>query len=101
MRFDMVILYYQDCFILDAGKSSGIFVWIGKNSTKEERVGAMKAAEGYLAKNDLPKWTKIVRVAEGCESTSFKQYFKTWRDPEDADLNSFGRTYPAGTIAEW
>jgi len=91
---------------LDTGKSggdawSGIFVWIGKNATKEEKVGAMKSAEGYLAKHSLPKWTKIMRVCEGCETTMFKQYFNTWQDPEDTTLSSFGRTYNVGSVAEW
>ena len=91
---------------MDTGKSggdawSGIFVWIGKNSTKEEKVGAMKAAEGYLAEHNLPKWTKIMRVCEGCETTMFKQYFSIWQDPEDTTLSSFGRTYNVGSIAEW
>ena len=94
----------DDCFILDTGKSgdgNGIFVWIGKNSTKEEKVGAMKAADGYLAKNNLPAWTSIMRVCEGCETTMFKQYFKIWQDPEDTTLSSFGRTYNVGSTAEW
>jgi len=91
----------EDCFLLDTGKSGGIFVWIGKTSSKEEKVGAMKAAEGYLAKSDLPKWTNIMRVCEGCETTMFKQYFNTWQDPEDTTISSLGRTYPAGSIAEW
>lgn len=91
----------DDCFLLDTGKSGGIFVWIGKTSSKEEKVGAMKAAEGYLAKSDLPKWTNIMRVCEGCETTMFKQYFNTWQDPEDTTISSLGRTYPAGSIAEW
>ena len=49
----------QDCFILDTGSSSGIFVWIGKHATKQEKVQAMKSAEEFLAKSGLPKWTKI------------------------------------------
>ena len=93
-----------DCFVLDTGRSgedawSGIFVWIGKNATKAEKVQSIKSAEEFLAKNGLPKWTKIVRIAEGCETTMFKQYFKTWKDPEDAI--GFGNTYHAGTTAEW
>ena len=88
----------QDCFILDTGSSSGIFVWIGKHATKQEKVQAMKSAEDFLAKSGLPKWTKIMRIAEGCETTMFKQYFKTWKDPEDA---AFGYSYSVGATAEW
>merc|ERR1712136_382617 len=64
-------------------------------------VGAMKKAEVYLANNNLPKWTKIMRVSEGCETTMFKQYFKTWKDPEDSDLSTLGQTYKLGGTAEW
>ena len=93
----------KDCFILDAAGSSwaGLFVWIGKGATKEEKVAAMNSAEMYLTRNLLPKWTKIIRVCEGCETTIFKQYFQGWKDPEDVTLGNFGRTYPAGSMAEW
>ena len=59
----------------------------------------MKSAEEFLSKSGLPNWTKIVRIAEGCETTMFKQYFKTWKDPED--VIGFGHAYHAGTTAEW
>ena len=39
-----IIVWYfllQDCFILDCG-SSGVFVWVGKGCTKNEKNGAMK-----------------------------------------------------------
>ena len=93
----------KDCFILDAAGSSwaGLFVWIGKGATKEEKVASMKSAEVYLVRNLLPKWTKIIRVCEGCETTIFKQYFQGWKDPEDVTLCNFNRTHPAGSMAEW
>ena len=44
---------------MDTGSSNGIFAWIGKEATKEERIQAMKSAEAFLEKNGLPKWTKV------------------------------------------
>ena len=52
-------LIFQDCFILDTGSTNGIFAWIGKEASKDERMHAVKAAEGFLVKNGLPKWTKV------------------------------------------
>ena len=102
----LFVICFQDCFILDTGKSggdawSGIFVWIGQNASKEEKVGAMKAADGFLEKKKLPKWTKITRIVEGCETTMFKQYFKIWKDPEDATIASLHQTYGGGKVKGW
>ncbi len=51
--------HQQDCFILDSGTTTGVFAWIGKEATKEERIHAIKAAEAFLEKNGLPKWTRV------------------------------------------
>ena len=93
----------NDCFILDTAGStwSGLFVWIGKGANKNERKHAMSNAETYISKNRLPKWTKIVRIPEGCETTLFKQYFKGWKDPEDVNNGIFGRIHTTGKVAEW
>ena len=87
--------------MLDSGSSNGIFVWIGSGATKEERVQAMKSAESFLAKNDLPKWTKVERIVENAETTMFKQYFKSWKEPEDSPFCGLTRVYPLETISEW
>jgi hypothetical protein len=39
--------------------TSGIFVWIGKHCTKDEKVEAMKLAQKFLATNSYPAWTKV------------------------------------------
>ena len=57
------IVYYiskwlQDCFILDT-KTSGIYVWIGKKGTSQEKQAAMKNAETFLKQNNLPSWTQV------------------------------------------
>ena len=54
-----VSFYFQDCYILDTGSTNGIFAWIGKEASKEERIHAVKAAEGFLAKHGLPQWTRV------------------------------------------
>jgi len=86
---------------LDSGSTTGIFVWIGKASSKDERVQAMKSAESFLAKNGLPKWTKVERIVENAETAMFKQYFKTWKEAEDSPFSGLGRVYPMESIAEW
>lgn len=40
---------FQDAFILDAGKG-GVFVWVGKDCTADEREKAMETGAKYLHK---------------------------------------------------
>lgn len=75
------MLKSEDCFILDAGKS-GIFGWIGKSCTKQEKTSAMTIAEKFLKEKGYPEWTKIQRVVDGGEPTAFKQYFSVWKESE-------------------
>ena len=77
-----VSISLQDCFILDTGSTSGIFAWIGRGSTKQERLQAMRSAEGFLRSNGLPAWTRVQRVVDGAETAMFKQYFSTWKESE-------------------
>jgi hypothetical protein len=44
---------------LDAGKS-GIFAWIGKQCSKDEKLQAMKHAEKFLVEKGYPQWTKVI-----------------------------------------
>ncbi|ODM95069.1 Gelsolin, cytoplasmic [Orchesella cincta] len=92
------MLKSQDCFILDTGKS-GIFVWIGKKCTREEKLQSMKHAESFLQKNGYPEWTKLQRVVDGGEPTAFKQYFSVWRESDTAPL-TFGKVYTLDQLKE-
>ena len=92
---------HKDCFILDSGSANGIFVWIGKDSSKEEKIQAMKTAEAFLGKNGRESWTKVHRIVQNAETCMFKQYFKTWKEPEDSPYTGLGRVYPLENIAEW
>ena len=40
----------------------------------------MKAADEFLIQNELPKSTKIKRIAQGKEPDFFKQYFESWNE---------------------
>nr|CAD7264199.1 unnamed protein product [Timema shepardi] len=48
----------SDCFILDT-VTSGIFVWIGKQCNKDEKVEAMRRAQRFLTSNNYPEWTTV------------------------------------------
>jgi gelsolin len=69
----------DDCFILDT-VSSGIYVWIGKKGTVQEKVESLKRAQVFIKENKYPAWTRVIRVIEGGEPTAFKQYFDSWKD---------------------
>lgn len=86
----------QDCYILDT-VSSGIFVWIGKQCTKNEKVEAMKLAQKFLTTNSYPAWTKVQRIVEGGEPSTLKQYFSGWRETEDQI--GLGRVFTLEQIA--
>nr|XP_018912444.1 PREDICTED: gelsolin-like isoform X1 [Bemisia tabaci]XP_018912445.1 PREDICTED: gelsolin-like isoform X1 [Bemisia tabaci] len=73
------MLNSDDSFILDT-VTSGIFVWVGKRSTTQEKVDALKKAQVFLSSNNYPAWTSITRVIEGGEPSVFKNYFSDWRD---------------------
>lgn len=79
----------QDCFLLDTGVS--VYVWIGRNSSKKEKVGSMKMADGYIAQKGYANWVKVERVVEGAEPAVFKSFFKTWKEPEES--SGLGRKF--------
>ena len=72
------MLDQKDCFILNSGSSNGIFAWIGKESSKDEKIQAIKSAEAFLKKTGLPDWTQAQIIKQNAEPSMFKQYFKTW-----------------------
>lgn len=73
------MLKQEDCFVLDTG-APGIYVWVGKGATTQEKVEALKKGQLFLSENKYPKWTKMSRVIQGAEPSSFKEYFSEWRD---------------------
>lgn len=101
---DQSDLQSKDAYILDTGSTNGIFAWVGKEASKEERIQVMKSAEAFLEQNGLPRWTKVERIVDGGETAMFKQYFNSWKEPEGSHLFSYtglGRVYPMEQVAEW
>eukprot|EP00794_Sanderia_malayensis_P007449 gene7449-8271_t len=71
----------DDCFIVDAGPS-GVFAWIGKHCTVQEKKEAMTNAVEFIKQKGYPNWTQVTRVVEGAETPIFKQFFNNWTEPE-------------------
>jgi len=71
----------NDCFIVDAG-SSGVFAWIGKSCTVDEKKEAMANAVEFIKQKGYPNWTQVTRVVEGAETPIFKQFFKNWQEAD-------------------
>ena len=76
----------NDVFLMD--NHAEVFVWIGKGATELERRGGMKVANDYCVEGHRPKGTKVVKVAEGAEPTTFKQNFESWKTREQIRLES-------------
>ncbi|EGD82600.1 scinderin isoform 2 [Salpingoeca rosetta] len=70
----------NDAFILDCGPA-GIFVWVGKGATKEERAFSMRTGMDFLKTKGYPHHTPVTRVVEGGETPLFKQNFPGWKEP--------------------
>lgn len=69
----------KDAFILDA-VTGGVFVWVGKECTLQERAKAMEMGTKYLKERRLPTYTQVRRVLESAEPTAFTQWFGEWID---------------------
>uniref|UniRef100_A0A9J2PXZ7 Gelsolin-like domain-containing protein n=1 Tax=Ascaris lumbricoides TaxID=6252 RepID=A0A9J2PXZ7_ASCLU len=75
--FDSSQLDSTDAFILNTG-TGGIFVWVGKQCTMDERCKSMEWAKIFLQQQGLPDWTQVIRVFEGEEPTIFTQWATNW-----------------------
>lgn len=66
----------DDCFILETGQ--GVYVWVGKKSSRNEKDKAFKDAQGFLSARNLNPNTSIKIIGEDLEPSEFKQYFSSW-----------------------
>jgi hypothetical protein len=70
------MLVTDDVFIMDNG--SDIFVWVGKGATDQEKRGGLATGTAYAEQAGRPKGTRVVKVMEGAEPTTFKANFEVW-----------------------
>ncbi|XP_055624819.1 gelsolin-like [Toxorhynchites rutilus septentrionalis] len=76
------MLKQDDSFILDTG--SGLYVWIGKGATKQEKTESLMKAQEFIKTKKYPAWTPVERIIQNGETAPFKHFFQTWRNPGDA-----------------
>ncbi|KAM9304745.1 villin-1 [Gastrophryne carolinensis] len=91
------LLNHDDCFILDQGGIK-IFVWKGKNSSKEERQQAMPRALNFIKAKNYPPSTNVEVENDGSESAVFKQLFQKWTTKNQT--SGMGTTHTVGKIAK-
>lgn len=71
------------CYILDCGLE--MFVWMGRNTSLDERKSASGVADELVSGIDQLK-PQIIRVIEGFETVLFKSKFDSW--PQTPDRKS-------------
>ncbi|KAG5275491.1 hypothetical protein AALO_G00120920 [Alosa alosa] len=95
--FKQEMLSPSECYILDNGADSKIFLWKGPTASTAERKAAMKAAEQFIKEKNYSKNTQIQVMPAGGETTLFKQFFSNWKDKDQTTGPS--QAYTIGRIA--
>nr|XP_056717075.1 villin-1 [Euleptes europaea] len=91
------LLNHEDCYILDQC-GVRIYVWKGRNSSKEEKQQAMTRALGFIKAKNYPPTTGVETENDGSESAVFKQLFQRWTVPNQTA--GFGKTSSVGKVAK-
>uniref|UniRef100_A0ACD5XLG0 Uncharacterized protein n=1 Tax=Avena sativa TaxID=4498 RepID=A0ACD5XLG0_AVESA len=76
------------CYLLDCG--SEIYVWMGRETTLEDRKQAGLAAEELLRQGNRPK-SHITRLMEGFETVIFRSKFNKWPKKAEAIVSDESR----------
>lgn len=82
------LLNTNKCYILDCGTE--VFVWMGRNTTLDERKSASAVAEELVHGVDRPK-SHVIRVIEGFETVMFRSKFDSWPSTTDVAVSEDGR----------
>uniref|UniRef100_A0A914CHP2 Gelsolin-like domain-containing protein n=1 Tax=Acrobeloides nanus TaxID=290746 RepID=A0A914CHP2_9BILA len=76
----------NDCFFLNLS-SSGIYAWVGKNCTLQEKEHVWILAQKYLHEQILPSYTPICKFHEGNEPAIFRAALNWPVEPLKLKLN--------------
>ncbi|KAF3452761.1 hypothetical protein FNV43_RR03194 [Rhamnella rubrinervis] len=86
--FTRELLDTNKCYLLDCGLE--VFVWMGRNTSLDERKTASGAAEELVCGPDRPK-SHIIRVIEGFETVMFRSKFDSWPETTNVAVSEDGR----------
>ncbi|XP_020487759.1 scinderin like a [Labrus bergylta] len=95
--FKQDMLSQKECYILDNGGDRKIFVWKGKEASKDERKAAYATADKFIKDKKYARNTQVMIMAAGGETALFKDFFFNWLDKDET--TGPGETYTIGRIA--
>jgi hypothetical protein len=75
-RLQREMLTSEDAFIMD--NAAEIVVWVGKRASAAERRKGMEFGTAFCSEGGRPEGTRVSKVMEGTEPTTFKANFATW-----------------------
>ncbi|XP_022969600.1 villin-4-like isoform X2 [Cucurbita maxima] len=82
------LLETHKCYILDGGYE--VFVWMGRNTSLDDRKKATAAAEKLVHGPDRPR-SQITCVIEGFETATFRSKFDSWPQVTNVVVSEDGR----------
>ncbi|XP_062077516.1 villin-4-like [Humulus lupulus] len=82
------LLDTNKCYLLDCGIE--VFVWMGRNTSLDERKAASGASEELVSGANRSK-SHIIRVIEGFETVMFRSKFDSWPQTAEVTVSEDGR----------
>ncbi|QQP51482.1 Uncharacterized protein FKW44_012861, partial [Caligus rogercresseyi] len=69
----------KKAFLIDDHSSSGIWVWVGRDSGVSYNNRALKAGQGFIKEKKYSQNISITRVVQNAEPLEFRIFFKKWK----------------------
>ena len=63
----------SDSYILELYDT--VYIWQGKDSSAKEKYAGMKIAKDFVKNNNKPAGTRVSRIPQGTEDSTFKSFF--------------------------